>query len=244
MSPTTLPGLLEGLGWQESVRDGLERMLATTAPGPAVFDFDQTILRGDISESMLSDLAARRGEPLVAVYEEACMRDLRTAYVELVHTLVAGRTEPEARRMAQSTFEAGVRGGHLGIRPAMRELVWALQRLGWEVWVVTASPEVLVQAVAELVGVHPSRVVGMRSEVGPDGRYLPRVLDPVTFAEGKLEAVRAHVGADPTFAAGDSVSDEPMMVAARHALLVDRGHEALRDRARSRGWWIQPASGW
>ncbi|MCB9684449.1 MAG: HAD-IB family phosphatase [Alphaproteobacteria bacterium] len=239
-----LSGLFDSLGWREEVRTGLEQMLATVRPGTAVFDFDQTILHGDISEALLAELAARRGEPLVAVYEEACSRDLRTAYVELVHTLVAGRTEPESRRLAQATFATGVRSGALRIRPAMRELVWALQRLGWEVWVVTASPEVLVQAVAEHIGVPPNRVVGMRSEVGEDGRYLARVLDPVTFGEGKLQAVRAHVGADPTFAAGDSVSDEPMMAAARHALLVDRGHDPLRDRARRRGWWIQPATGW
>lgn len=237
-------GALEGLGWNDEVRDGLERMLSGPPTGPAIFDFDQTVLRGDISETLLAELSARRGEPLVAIYEEACTRDLRTAYVELVHTLIAGRTEAEARRMAQSTFHDGQRRGELAIRPAMRELVWALQRSGWEVWVVTASPEVLVQAVAEHVGLHPGRIVGMRSRVAADGRYLPEILDPVTFAEGKLEAVRAVTGRDPAFAAGDSISDEPMMAASRHALLVDRGNDALRARGLGRGWWVQSSAGW
>jgi phosphoserine phosphatase len=125
----------------------------------------------------------------------------------------------------------------------MRELVWGLRRAGWEVWVVTASPEVLVQAVAEHLGFPPDRVIGMRSVLGPDGRYLPRLRGAVTFREGKLEAIRSHIGSEPGFAAGDSLSDEPMMAAARRALLVDRGAEGLRTRALERGWWIQPEEG-
>ncbi len=233
-----MSGWLAGAGFAPEVASGLEAMVAAR-PGLAVFDFDQTVLWGDISETLLARLAAASGEPLVREYEEACARDLRAAYVELVHTLVAGRTEREARRLAQETFALGRREGTLGIRPAMRELAWAMRRHGWELWVVTASPQVLVQAVAEHVGFAPDRVVGMRSEVGPDGRFLPRLNDVVTFMEGKLEAIRKATGADPVFAAGDSVSDEPMMAASRHALLVDRGAEGLRTRARERGWWIQ-----
>jgi HAD superfamily phosphoserine phosphatase-like hydrolase len=227
--------------WDPEVRDGLERMIAAGGDGAlAALDFDQTCAWGDVSETALAILARRTGRDLVGEYEAECRIDMKKAYIDLVSTLVAGRTEAEARAMALEALAEGEAGGHLAIREPMRELVWALQRHGWEVWVVTASAEALVQAVAERMGIHPHRVVGMRSPLGPDGRYGASVSEPVTYREGKLVALRQATGRDPVFAAGDSRSDAPMMAAARYALLLDRGDEGLRAEAERAGWWIQP----
>lgn len=226
--------------WDPEVRAGLERMLGSCGDTPlAALDFDQTCIRGDVSEAALALLARRTGLDLVGRYEEECRLDLRTAYVDLVATLVAGRTEREVRQLALDTLREGEQTGQLGIREPMRELVWALQRHGWEVWVVTASAEALVQAVAERMGIPPDRVVGMRSPLQDDGRYGVEVSEPVTYREGKLTALRRVAGRHPVFAAGDSRSDQPMMAAARYALLLDRGDEGLRADAERAEWWIQ-----
>ncbi|MEQ1504310.1 MAG: HAD-IB family phosphatase, partial [Myxococcota bacterium] len=221
-------------GWTPGVRDALEAMVRA-GPGLAALDFDKTCLTGDVSETLLARLAAASGRDLVGEYEAACAVDLRAAYVDLVPTLIAGRTEAEIRALALATFRSG-----MAVREPIRELVWAMHRGGWEVWVVTASAEVVVQPVAEQLGIHPHRVLGMRSPVGPDGRFVPVVTEPITYREGKLAAIRAATGADPTFAAGDSRSDAPMMAAARYALLLDHGDPALRDEAAARGWWVEP----
>ncbi len=236
--PPAPPGLLVEAGWTPENRQRLESMIP--ARGVAVLDWDETCIHGDISETLLAILAADRGEDLVEAYQAECREDLRTAYVNLVHTLVAGRTEREARALALRALREGQAMGRLAIRETMRELVWALQRHEWDVWVITASPEVLVQAVAEQYGIPPGRVVGMRSVVGTDGRYLPRLHDPITYKEGKVLAFLSAAGGDPTFVAGDSRSDAPLMQRARYALLLDRGDDGLRTEAEARGWWIQP----
>lgn len=235
---------LEARGWHPEVRAGLEQMLSWSAPDDgrpllAALDFDETCIFGDVSETLLSLLAEERGVALVEAYTEACRIDLRKAYLDLVTTLIGGLTEREARNLATHTLQEGGRRGLIGIREEMRELIWALQRHGWEVRVITASAEPLVQALAEQMGIHPNHVHGMRAPLLPSGRYGHGVLEPVPYREGKLDVIRLAAGRDPDFAAGDSRSDATLMAAARAALLWDRGDLSLREEALSRGYWIQ-----
>jgi HAD superfamily phosphoserine phosphatase-like hydrolase len=231
------PGSLSHPGWRPAVRAGLESLLAGP-PGVAAFDCDRTLIHGDISETALADLATATGRPLVAEYEARCRKDKLAAYVELVHLLMAGRTEAEARALADRTLRR-----HHALRPreAFRELVWALHRRGWEVWVISASPETLVQAVAERFGIHPHRVIGMRSAVDDHGRFQPELIPPATWREGKVAALR-DLPAVPALAVGDSEGDLPMMRASRAALLVDLDTEEVRSEAQAMGAWIQPGA--
>ena len=245
-SPVGTCAYLSHAGWDPDVRAGLAEMIRTPPRNPrpiAALDFDHTIATGDVSETLLALLDEREGTDRVARYEAACRADLYEGYVGLVSTLIAGRTETEARALAQWTIAAGARRGTFGLRAPMRELVWALQRHGWEVWVVTAAAEVLVQAVAERVGIGPDRVIGMRSPLDGAGRYAPTVLEPVTWRGGKIEALRRATGRDPAFAAGDSPGDRDLMAAAANALLLDRGDEEMLGCAAREGWWIQPTAG-
>lgn len=232
------PGGVRHRGWSPAVRAALAELLAGP-PGVALFDCDHTLLSGDISETLLADDEREGSVPLVAPYLEHVARDKLGAYVELVHTLVAGRTEAEVRDRGERTL---ARHPEIGPRPAMRELVWALQRGGWDVWVVSASPEVLVQAAVASFGLHPHRVIGMRSAVGADGRFVAELVGPPTWREGKVAAVAAEVVGPLRFAAGDSEGDLPMMAACPSSLLVDCGSDVARERARTAGAWIQPAA--
>lgn len=232
------PRHLRHPGWRPAVRAGLEALLAGP-PGLALFDCDRTLIHGDVSETLLADEAARRGLPLVEAYEEGVRRDKLAAYVELVHTLVAGRTESEVRASAEAVLRRHAR--ELRPREALRELIWALHRAGWDVWVISASPEVLVQVVAERFGLHPHRVIGMRSAVDDAGRFRSELVPPATWREGKA-AVARGLGAPIRFAVGDSDGDVPMMRLAEASLLVDLDTEQLREEARSFGAWIQPGA--
>jgi phosphoserine phosphatase len=151
-----------------------------------------------------------------------------------VPTLVGGRTEAEARALAERTL----RVRKLAVRGAMGELLGALVAAGWDVWVVSASAEVLVRAALAGLPVRPDRFLGMRLPL-VDGRYGREVERPYPWREGKVEALRA-ASVTPTFAVGDSQGDLPMMHLAGRALLVDRGSVEVRDRARAAGFWIQP----
>lgn len=229
--------------WASPVLAGLRRMLAEVRPthgiAPvAAFDFDDTCLAGDISHAVLEDLD-EEAPGLVDAYVADCAVDLRSAYVRLVGTLVGGRKLDEVRALTRRALERRLADGRLALVPEMQELIGALGDHGWEVWIVTASPEPLVQELATAYGLAAERVIGMRSPVGADGCFTLEVLEPITYKEGKLQALRQITGRDPVFAAGDSGSDRDLLGAARFGLLIDRGDEDLRAEAARQGWWIQ-----
>lgn len=206
-------------------------------PPIAVFDWDDTSMHGDISHETLDLLEERDPRGRVDAYHAACAQDLYGAYRELVHTLVAGRTFEEVRRLAEDALERGTARGSVRLRPGMAALVASLQASGWWVRVVTASPTALVQPLASRYGIPPEHVLGMRSRM-ERGRYLPELEEPVPIASGKLDVLRAHAGRDPLFTTGDSRSDHALMDASRYVLLRHKGDEGLRDEATDRGWWI------
>ncbi len=129
-----------------------------------------------------------------------------------------------------------------GIRPLLeiRTLIEALEKAGWQVWVVSATNMWTVQVAAGLFGLPPERVLGNRVDV-EDGRLTARTGRPVLFREGKCEIIEEVVGRVPDLVFGDAVTDYEMLCAARRlAVVIDRGDELLRREAKRRGWAIQP----
>ncbi len=233
--------------WEASIAIGLDDMLAKTAAGTApiaAFDFDETCIHGDISETWLTYLDEL--EPgRMAEYRAGCKADRAAAYQKLAIELVRGLTRTEVATLVEAAFRRGIAEGRIALRPSIHQLVASMKHHGWEVWVVTASPTPVVQTVAVNYGIDPERVIGMTSPLGADHRYLPELLQPTTFREGKLDALLARTGRAPTFAAGDTDGDLWLLNAAQYALLIDHGERtdpALRERARQAGWWIQ--RGW
>jgi len=233
--------------WDETIARGLADMLEQTPSDPppiAAFDWDETCIRGDISESWLTFLdEADPGR--LAAYEAGCATDRRAAYEQLAIDLVRGRDEIEVRRAVDDTFRRAVREGRIAPRPPIRELMAAMVGRGWDVWVVTASPTPVVQTLAADYGVAPDHVLGMTSPRGENGRYLPSLTAPVTYREGKLAALLEKTRRPPTFAAGDSEGDLWLLEAARYALVIDRGPRSdpeLIRKATAAGWWVQ--RGW
>ena len=112
------------------------------------------------------------------------------------------------------------------------------------VWIVSASPQHVVEPFAARVGVSPDRVIGIRSELDDNGRLTAgfQACGPVasgenslmTFADGKRcwinqvivgidgpEALdRAPEGRRPVFVAGDAVTDITMLRDANGLRLV------------------------
>ncbi len=236
--------------WDPEIAAGLAAMIADVAANPedrpplAVFDWDETCIRGDISETWLTYLD-EFVPGMLEDYELGCRVDKRVAYEKLAIDLCKGRTEREIRTDVLAALARAQRDGRIALRQDVRDLFWQLHRRGWEVWIVTASTTPVVQPLAEMYGIHPHRVLGMQCPLGPDGRFLPRLLDPIPYRDGKIAAVRRWIGCDPTLAAGDSDGDLWLLRAARYRILVDRGERgdpALRALAQSEGWWIQ--RGW
>lgn len=250
---TRHPPILSAGRWDPLIRAALEDMIASygvgsdqydrTRPPIATFDWDNTAIRGDIQESVLLWLDHRDGGRRTQVYEHLAAEAGRPAAYQWAAEVVAGLYELEVRELTLEVVESYLNQGGLRFRPEMRDLMFALQRWGWEVWVVSASAEVVVQTIAQFYGVPADRVIGVKLTVAPDGLLLPHTAGPLTYRTGKVAAIDRFIGRRPTFAAGDTDTDIEMLQASRHVLLMDRGNDEALTAAREGGWWVQP-SGW
>lgn len=179
---------------------------------------------------------------------------LETAY-RWTRVFFAGHTEEQLRSIARHVFaheqeqslgQLTLPGGleiSSGIRiyQEIAELISAMTERGWTVCVVTASPEPLIQAVISSWGLPDERVYGMQLARGSaDEPFSPVIVEPLTFAYGKVARLAAEQKGTLLFAAGDSWTDYALLLAARQALLIDRGNDALRERAKLSGFEIQP----
>jgi len=129
----------------------------------------------------------------------------------------------------------------LRIYETQRRLIALLKKRGFEVWIVSASNEALVEVFARYFSVPPERVLGVRPQVVA-GRYNGKVIPPVTYRRGKVKAIKKYIGLQPLLVFGDAVTDKEMLEYAKErAVLIDRGNRDILAIARKQGWLIQKA---
>lgn len=195
--------------------------------------------------------------------------------------LLGGHTPAEVTSFARAAYDESSRapigatqtvGTHTGVTawvriyPTMHDLVGALQANGFDVWIVSASPQHVAEVVAHEVGIGADHVIGIRNAVEPDGR-LGYHLEPcgdapadsvMTFDHGKrcfinkvifhqppaAQVAKADAAHRQAFAAGDSDTDVAFVQDATDLKLVlDRHKVQLMCNAWSNAgnrWIVQP----
>lgn len=118
-------------------------------------------------------------------------------------------------------------------------LIRAMLERGWDVRIVTASPQVLIQAVITHWGIAENRVHGMRLERGPHDLLLPRIVEPMPVQAGKVARLQTEVDGPLDFMIGDSIGDFELLRHAKRAILIDRGNAELKAAAVEAGMIIQ-----
>jgi len=122
----------------------------------------------------------------------------------------------------------------------IRKLMALLRARGFDVWIVSATSQPIVEAAAGRLGMPPDRCIGVRFETS--GGILSALSDQVTYRAGKVEAIRRFIGKRPRFAAGDWFTDLEMLdYCDGMRLLLDRGNRDLVEYGKEHGWMIQPA---
>jgi len=186
----------------------------------ALFDADGTLWREDAGEAFLRHLVSLGwaqlpdGSDPYEAYERAVDRDRATGYAyaaQLQAGLEVRRGEAEARRFAAA---------------------WVPPRM-----VVSASALPIVVAAAPLAGFAGERCRGIEVIVR-DGRFTTEVVRPITYAEGKIAALRES--GRIALACGDSLTgDLVMLKTAQVAVVVaPRSGSPLSEEARRRGWAV------
>ncbi len=283
--------------WNPHIRSGLEELISGP-PGVACFDFDNTLVRGDLGVATmqyimmngllradLNEFWDELRDATVSAETISIWRDLWKAfrvhkdtrsYGQLVEELLelfftvsevkgeeaayrwtrliyCGMSEAELTKIAKHVFTENQKqernhftpfGGRsvdsgIRIRKPFLELIRLLNERNWEVWIITASPEYCIRVAAQEFGLEPNRVRGMRLK-SKEGILLPEIIEPLTYNEGKVKAIREIVSTKIDFAAGDAFTDLSMLQSANQSLLIDHGDVNLRRIGESAGWWIQP----
>jgi phosphoserine phosphatase len=125
------------------------------------------------------------------------------------------------------------------IYPQMLDLAWEHQDAGRPAYIVTAASQELAQMLARVLALDGG--IGMRSEV-EEGVYTGRLAGPMTYREGKAQAVRELAEAEgidlaASYAYSDSESDLPMLRAVGHPVVVNPDDELARV-ASEEGWQV------
>ena len=215
---------------------------------------------------------------VVSIYQRGALADGRPAFAGYDHRrykptaawqaqLLAGYTPAQVRRIAaevikrrcaapvgQSLRVGGLRvAGYVRIYRPMARLMRRLRAAGYELWVVSASPQHVVEPFAAMVGIQAEHVVGIRSLLDRRGRLTldfagcgaARDKDNtiITYIEGKRCWIKKIIARPVTFAAGDSVTDVSFLRdTAGLRLVIDRGYPELLCRALNGGasWLVTP----
>lgn len=232
----------------ERLQEFFERHRHTQSRKVAVFDGDGTVF-GQVPHYLADECLFQYAKKHPAHRPEIIERmkglsNVSIPYVQMRVHYFAGQTPEFLRELGQECYERDYRGREY---PQMKRLISLLQDEGFEVWIVTASPEVLYQGfLSETLGIPLTNVVGVKSIVR-EGRMSEEIVQPVPQDEGKLEAIATFVQARPLLVGGNSRGDREMIGFASdlHLIInpdehVEAGEtESVASVARQSGWLVE-----
>lgn len=212
-------------GWSQEINDRLESFLNSTITiterKVAAFDCDGTLF-GQVpyylADEALYDHAKRtyegkkdaKSKEKMQVVDQLLHGDnVGLEYVQNRARYLSGMTADEIRKLGKDMFKEKYQ---TKFYPEMKELLANLKEYGFEIWVITASPEVLYeQFVAEELGIPNDRILGIRTVTTVDGISTDKLVHPVSQDGGKAEVIHTMIKARPLLVGGNSRGDMEMM---------------------------------
>lgn len=125
-------------------------------------------------------------------------------------------------------------------QPEMKDLIAFLAHHKWDIWIVTASPELGVMAISDSFPIPEDKVIGMRQYLTTEGKLNGIIEEPYTYGEGKVLAIQKRIGRIPDLAFGDSFNDFPMLCYAKQGIAIDKGHTEFIKACLEKEILIQP----
>lgn len=225
---------------------------ATVVPAPApglraaaFFDLDKTLVAGSsafywaraaAAHGLISRrrLAADGWENLKFRIRGSTDQSTRKVW-ERVGEFLAGQRVRDFERLSPRVL-AGVLPR---LYPEMLAIAWEHQDEGRPIYVVTASSQETAAMIADVLFFDGALGAPLEAV---DGRYTGRLSGPMTYREGKVEAMRELAERDgidlaASWAYSDSESDLPMLRAVGHPVAVNPDRD-LAKVARQEGWEV------
>jgi phosphoserine phosphatase len=129
-------------------------------------------------------------------------------YVEDRVHFLAGLTPEEIEMIGYDCYRKSYKGKFY---PEMKELIANLKEYGFEVWILTASPELLYQKfVAEEFGLSTTNIVGAKCVIA-NGKTTGEIIPPIPQDDGKASSIETFIKARPLIVGGNSRGDMDML---------------------------------
>lgn len=212
-------------GWPDETNRRIESFLNSTLAMKerkvAVFDCDGTLI-GQVphylSEESMYDFAVanykdrqdKLSKEKWKICEELAAGDnVAVSYTQRCIDFFAGLTPDELSNAGWVCYQNKFAGKFY---PEMKELLANLEEYGFEIWIVTASTELLYQRfVHEQLGIPVDRILGVKSCIR-DGIVTDEVVRPIPQDAGKAEVIHTFIKARPLIVGGNSRGDMEMML--------------------------------
>lgn len=252
---------LKGL-WSEETADYLEKIIRSKA-GRAAFDFDNTLIYGDFGEYLMDRITENLLFPVsektpkkfqdpdsaAKLLSQGNKKDiysliqgeysfmlksfgLESAY-RWTSFLFSGWTDSGMRQYSEKHWNPSLQSGSIRVFDEMQNLLALLRENGWEIWIVTASPEPAIRAVAHHFQIPEENVFGMKLIYDSDGKGTDQISEPYTYGEGKVKRFLSETGHSPDLSFGDSINDLPLLQNSRSGVFFDRGNEETLKKFRT-----------
>jgi phosphoserine phosphatase len=212
-------------GWSAKINSRIENFLNATLTTPgrkvAVFDGDGTVFgqapyyladealyayADDVYKGRTDKEAKAKLAILDAMVENG--DNVGKRYVEDRVHFLSGLTVEEIEEMGVTYYRRSYPGK---MYPEMKALIANLQAYGFEVWILTASPELLYQKfLSEELNIPVTQVVGAKCVV-KNGRTVDEIIFPIPQDDGKAASVETFIKARPLIVGGNSRGDMDMI---------------------------------
>ena len=212
-------------GWSKEINYRIERFLDSTKTlnerKVAVFDGDGTVF-GQVpfylADEALYQYADEQYKGKSDSLSKAKMKILKAMvedgnnvgkpYVENRVRFLSGMTTEEVMEMGYQCYLRSYKGKFY---PEMKILIDNLKAYGFEVWILTASPEYLYQKFITIeLGIPDINVIGVKSVI-IDDRLTDIIVLPIPQDDGKANTIPTFIKARPLLVGGNSRGDLDMI---------------------------------
>ncbi|MFA8301177.1 MAG: HAD family hydrolase [Hyphomicrobiales bacterium] len=216
------------IGWSDSVNLRIERFFEETLSVPgrkvAVFDCDGTLIGQvpfyfvdevvcDFANKYYKDVDTKDAKMRMRILnDQVANRKVRAsnpAYRQDRVKFFAGLSSEQVNDFASSIYTKKYLGKAYS---QMRQLINNMYMYGFEVWIITGSPEIVYEeTIYELFGIPAQRVLGSKT-LRSQGIITDKVVPPLPYRLGKADAIETQIKVKPLFVAGNSRGDLEMML--------------------------------
>lgn len=213
----------------------------------AVFDGDGTVLGQAphyLADECLYEIAKKDKSKKPAIIKRMQgLSNVSIEYVQLRVKFFEGDSVKSLRKLGVECYYKYYKGKVF--RP-MVSLIGKLKENGFEVWIITASPEALYQEfLSQELHIPLTNVVGVKSIIR-NGSITSEIVPPVPQDHGKKEAIETFVQEVPLVVGGNSRGDKEMIEFSRGLKLIvnpdehiaEDQKESIAEYAKKNNWVI------